>query len=48
MTESEVAIILVLPIKQLKSTPARYSGILAGVCGKIAIKCDCYGPEGVG
>ena len=45
ITTGEVAIILVLPIKQTKLTPARYSGILVGVCDKMTIK---RGLEGVG
>lgn len=48
VTEGEVAIILVLPIKQSKLTPAEYSGILVGVRGKITIEQDDYGLEGVG
>ena len=45
ITTGEVAIILVLPIKQTKLTPARYSGILVGVYDKITIE---PGLEGVG
>ncbi len=45
--KSEVAIILILQIKQLRQTPVRYPGILAGVHGKITIESDNYGPESV-
>ncbi|MGB5633954.1 MAG: hypothetical protein WBM44_19970 [Waterburya sp.] len=48
ITEVEVAIILVLSIKQSKPTPAGYPGILAGVHVKITIERDNYGLEGVG
>ena len=47
-TKGEVAIILILLIKQFYPTPAEYSGILVGVCGKITSKYDYYGLEGVG
>ena len=47
ITESEVAIILRLPIKQNELTPAGYPSILAGVRGKITIERDHYGLEGV-
>jgi len=46
ITESEVAIILIFPIIP-KLTPAEYFGILVGVSGKITIKRDHYGLEGV-
>ncbi len=48
ITEGEVAIILIIPTKQLKLTPAEYSSILVGVRGKITIECDRSGSEGVG
>ena len=48
ITTGEVAIILILPIKQIKLTPAMYSGILVGVCDKITIERDERGLEGVG
>lgn len=51
ITESEVAIILRLQtksIKPIKPTPAGYPGISAGVRGRIGIKRDYYGSEGVG
>ena len=48
LTKGEVAIILILPIKQIKLTPAEYSGILVGVHGKITIESDGFGLEGVG
>ena len=48
ITKSEVAIILRLPIKQFKSTPAGHSGNPVGVHGKITIKHGGYGSEGVG
>lgn len=47
-TESEVAIILVISIKQAPVTPAEYDGTLAGVCGKMTIECDRDDLEGVG
>ena len=48
ITEGEVAIILVLFINQSKLTPAKYPGILVGVCGKITIEQDDCGLESVG
>ena len=48
ITTGGVAIILVLPINQTKLTPAKYSGILVGVCDKITIERDKRGLEGVG
>ncbi|MEL6578171.1 MAG: hypothetical protein AAFQ14_00355 [Cyanobacteria bacterium J06621_12] len=48
ITESEVAIILGLPNKQFKPTPARYPGILVGVRGRMTIVRDHHGLEGVG
>ena len=47
ITESEVAIILVLQAKAIKQTPAKCPGILVGVHGKITIDND-RGLEGVG
>lgn len=47
ITESGVAIILILQTKQLRQTPVRCPSILAGVHG-INIKSDDHGPEGVG
>ncbi|MEM7760158.1 MAG: hypothetical protein AAGF83_03785 [Cyanobacteria bacterium P01_G01_bin.67] len=47
ITESEVAIILRLPIKQFELTPAGYPGILAGVRARITNERDHYGLEGV-
>ena len=48
ITTGEVAIILVLLIKQTRLTPARYSGILVGVYDKITIERDEPDLEGVG
>ncbi len=48
ITKGEVAIILILPTKQFKLTPAEYSGILVGVHGRITIESDRFGLEGVG
>ena len=48
ITDSEVAIILELPHKQLKIAPAGYSSILVGVRVKITNIHNRHGLEGVG